>query len=215
MIPNIINFLGDSNSPNGALQYAVVMNGVLQATNNKMACYLKVENFVNTEEAKNMEGKVFSKTDLSNLYHLGDYCFLPDHFKVKGIEYPYSGIIDSERVIHPYDDLMGDYEIEKSFKKFPDITQLLDIFTNSQVDPAKVQKRNTHFRGVGLPVSALHSSMQAFGLSIMDTDFLRLEFFHAAKDKEKVDKVSAPILVTPLKGKNPLYSEIVIINPVI
>ena len=215
MIPNIIDFLGGDNSPNGALKYAVVRNGFLQATNNKMACYLKVENFVKPEEAKNLEGKVFSKTDLSNLYHLGNYCFLPDNFKVKGIEYLYSGIIDSERRIHLYDDLMGDYEIENNFKKFPDITQLLDIFTNNQVDPAKVQKRNTHFRGVGLPISALHSSMQAFDLSIMETDFLRLEFFHTAKDKEKVDKVSAPILVTPLKGKNPLYSEIVIINPVI
>ena len=47
-----------------------------------------------------------------------------------------------------------------------------------------------------------------------DPNYLRLEFFHAQPAKDKVEKPSAAILVSPLKSKYPLYKEMAVIMPV-
>lgn len=224
MFPNITGFISkDPKTP--FLHYAVVLNGKLQATNGKMAYYTSVDTFLSKEEAKIVEGKIFNLEDLKNIhnsmggsrakndmyrasFHKNYYAWWPDTQAGQPVEYV--GIIDSERRIHLYDDLLEDYVLAKDFKKFPDFTTVFPALDGVDIDPAQVQKRNTHFRGVGVPTSMLSVIAESF-----QSDNLRLEFFHAAKDRDKVDKVSAAILVTPMKTKHPIYKEAAIVNPVI
>ena len=50
MFPNILDFLStDPATP--WMHYAIVLNGKLQATNNKMACYIDVSTFIEGEAA--------------------------------------------------------------------------------------------------------------------------------------------------------------------
>lgn len=217
MFPNILDFLStDPAKP--WLHYAVVLNGKLMATNNKMATYIDVRTFCeNEEQVKNIEGKVFSSEDLkfmSNKYltfldiaygELGD----PKNAR------EYSGVIGKDREIKLFDDLMDDYNLVRGFKKFPDFNSIIPALTDNNIDVAKVQKRNTHFRGCGVAVPQMTAISKAFKQSEDGLFNLRFEFFHAAKEKDKVDKPSAPILVTPFKSEFPLYYEACVINPVI
>jgi hypothetical protein len=214
MFPNILDFLStDPAKP--WLHYAVVLNGKLMATNNKMACYIDVRTFCNTEEQiNNIEGKVFNSEDL--IYMRNREIF----FERKGYNYdispmPYTGIIGKDREIRLFDDLMDDYNLVRGFKKFPDFTTIIPALTDHNIDVAKVQKRNTHFRGCGVAVPQMTAISKAFKQSEEGLFNLRFEFFHAAKDKDKADKPSAPILVTPFKSEFPLYYEACVINPVI
>lgn len=230
MFPNILDFLStDPATP--WMHYAIVLNGKLQATNNKMACYIDVSTFIEgVDQIKAIEGKVFNHQDLLNLKNSTDYGerkvnpkYSPA-FHEKGYSWwadtqaasfvEYTGTIGQKREIHMYDDLMDEYVLAKDFKKFPDFTTLIPALDGDDIDVAKVQKRNTHFRGVGVGVSQMVSISKAFQQSHEDLFNLRFEFFHAAKEKEKVNLVSAPILVTPFKSKFPLYEEAAIINPV-
>lgn len=214
MFPNILDFLStDPAKP--WLHYAVVLNGKLMATNNKMACYIDVRTFCNTEEQiNNIEGKVFNSEDL--IYMRNREIF----FERKGYNYdispmPYTGIIGKDREIRLFDDLMDDYNLVRGFKKFPDFTTIIPALTDHNIDVAKVQKRNTHFMGCGVAVPQMTAISKAFKQSEEGLFNLRFEFFHAAKDKDKADKPSAPILVTPFKSEFPLYYEACVINPVI
>lgn len=216
MFPNITDFLStDPATP--WLHYAIVLNGKLQATDAKMACYIDVTTFIEDEaQIKAIEGKVFSKEDLQ--FMKDKYLtFLDTAYGELGDPKnarEYTGTIGEKREIHLYDDLLDEYVLEKSFMKFPDFTTIIPALTGDDIDVAKVQKRNTHFRGVGVGVPQMVSISKAFQQSSENLFNLRFEFFHAAKDKEKVDKVSAPILVTPFKSKFPLYKEVAVINPV-
>lgn len=222
MFPNILDFISkDPATP--WMHYAVVLNGKLMATNNKMACYIDVCTFCDSEEQiKAIEGKVFSREDLEILKD-------PDVESIKfrnvgfsvytdllGLPYSaaYTGTIGQNREISLYDDLMEGYVPEKSFKKFPDFSNIIPALTEYDIDVVKVQKRNTHFRGCGVAVPQMTAIANAFQQSRDDKFNLRFEFFHAAKDKDKVDKPSAPILVTPFTSKFPMYKEACIINPV-
>lgn len=217
MFPNILNFISkDAATP--WLQYAIVLNGKLMATNNKMACYISVDTFIeDPEQIKAIEGKVFNSTDL--IYLKGETIVFSDTgFVIQGTEpkVPYTGIIGPNREIQLFDDLMDDYNLVRGFKKFPDFTTIIPGLTDNDIDVTKIQKRNTHFRSVGLSPSMLTGIAKSFQqFTEHDSDHLRLEFFHAAKDKDKVDKPSAPILVTPFRTKFPLYREAAIINPIL
>lgn len=215
MFPNILDFLSDDASTPW-LHYAVVLNGKLQATNNKMACYIDVNTFIEgPEQIKAIEGKVFNSEDLS-IFPNKNIKFNESGIINNGalIKY-YTGIIGQNREIHLYDDLMEDYNLVRNFKKFPDFTTIIPALTDNEIDVAKVQKRNTHFRAVGIAAPQMMSIANAFQQKEDNKFNLRFEFFHAAKDKDKVDKPSAPILVTPFTSKFPLYKEACIINPVL
>ena len=220
MFPNILDFLStDPATP--WLHYAIVLNGKLQATDNKMACYIDVSTFISDEaQIKAIEGKVFNKSDIEILKDpdVVKLKFLENKFiavcDVSNYEQEYTGTIGQKREIHLYDDLIDEYVLAKNFKKFPDFTEVIPALIDDEIDVVKVQKRNTHFRGVGVGVPQMVSISKAFQQSLEDLFNLRFEFFHATKEKEKVDKVSAPILVTPFKSKFPLYKEAAIINPV-
>lgn len=216
MFPNITGFISkDPKTP--FLGYAIVLNGKLQATNGKMAYYTSVDTFLTEEEAKLVEGKIFTIQELNLFLETDKVEFKEDHYLTESLAdlgdsvyWDYTGTIDSERRIHLYDDLLDEYVLAKDFKKFPDFTTVFPALSGVDIDPAQVQKRNTHFRGVGLATSMLSTIAESF-----DSDNLRLEFFHAAKDRDKVDKVSAAILVTPMKTKHAIYKQAAIINPVI
>jgi hypothetical protein len=215
MFPNILNFISnDLATP--WLHYAVVLNGKLMATNNKMATYIDVCTFCESEEQiKAIEGKVFGSEDLISMR--GEYInFTESGYSIKGFdtEINYPGIIGQNREIQLYDDLMEDYNLARGFKKFPDFSTIIPALTDHDIDVVKVQKRNTHFRGCGVAVPQMTAIANAFQQSKDDRFNLRFEFFHAAKEKDKVDKPSAPILVTPFSSKFPLYKEACIINPV-
>lgn len=213
MFPNILDFLStDPSTP--WMHYAIVLNGKLQATNNKMACYIDVSTFIEDEsQIKVLEGKVFSSKDLENI-GTREVWLAENTFNIDGFVMEYTGTIGQNREIRLYDDLMDEYVLAKDFKKFPDFTTLIPALDGDDIDVAKVQKRNTHFRGIGVGVPQMVSISKAFQQSNDDLFNLRFEFFHADKTKDKVDKVSAPILVTPFKSKFPLYKEAAIINPV-
>ena len=108
----------------------------------------------------------------------------------------------------------ADFEeyIEKNLK-FPDLSSVIyAVGSDGQPDIKKVQSRNTHFRGVNLAPSMLMSIANSFEQK--DPNYLRLEFFHAQAAKDKVERPSAAILVSPLKSKYPLYKEMAVIMPV-
>ncbi len=212
MFPNILDFLSiDPATP--WLHYAIVLNGKLQATNDKMACYIDVSTFISDEaQIKLIEGKVFNSKDLENIGQR-EIWLAEKTFNIDGFAMEYTGTIGQKREIHLYDDLMDEYMLAKNFKKFPDFSDIIPALDGHDIDEAKVQKRNTHFRCVGVAVPQMVSISKAFQQSHEDLFNLRFEFFHAAKGKEKVDKVSAPILVTPFKSKFPIYKEAAIISP--
>ena len=221
MFPNILDFLStDPDTP--WMHYAIVLNGKLQATNNKMACYIDVSTFISDEaQIKLIEGKVFNARDIKRFLasEIDKVIFLKDTYELvyKGelVDVAeYTGTIGQNHEIKLYDDLMDEYVLEKAFKKFPDFTDIIPALIDDEIDVAKVQKRNTHFRGVGVAVPQMVAIANAFQQSKDDLFNLRFEFFHAAKEKEEVNLVSAPILVTPFKSKFPLYKEAAIINPV-
>ena len=217
MFPNILDFLStDPSTP--WLHFAAVLNGKLQATNNKMACYIDVSTFIEDEaQIKAIEGKVFSREDLQELngesFGFGGVGFYK-HGKVNSPQKEYTGTIGQKREIHLHDDLMDEYVLAKNFKKFPDFTDIIPALIDDDIDVAKVQKRNTHFRGVGVVVPQMVAIANAFQQSKDGLFNLRFEFFHADKTKDRVNLVSAPILVTPFKSRFPLYREAAIINPV-
>ena len=186
------------------------------ATNNKMATYIDVCTFCESEEQINaIEGKVFGSEDLISMR--GESInFTESGYSIKGFdtEINYPGIIGQNREIQLYDELMEDYNLARGFKKFPDFSTIIPALTDYDIDVVKVQKRNTHFRGCGVAVPQMTAIANAFQQSKDDKFNLRFEFFHAAKEKDKVDKPSAPILVTPFSSKFPLYKEACIINPV-
>lgn len=215
MFPNILDFLStDPATP--WMHYAIVLNGKLQATNNKMACYIDVSTFIEDDaQIKALEGKVFKGSCINALMSSSEYNFSENSYNLGNrAEFEYRGKIGQNREIRLYDDLMDEYVMAKDFKKFPDFTTLIPALGGDDIDVAKVQKRNTHFRGVGVGVPQMVSISKAFQQSNDDLFNLRFEFFHADKTKDKVNLVSAPILVTPFKSKFPLYKEAAIINPV-
>lgn len=221
MFPKIKDFLSDPADNTPFMEYAVLLNGFLQATNNKVAYYASVE--ILTEDAKLrdlLEKKVFSREDLIALEDAIMIEYRVDGFKIyydeKGSVYrQWSGVIDSERRISLYDDLMDEFILAQDFKKFPDLTQVIPALAkNGDIDVKQTQVRNCHFRGVGMHANSLAIITGALRFKNPEKPYIRLEFFHADKTKEKIDKVSAAILVTAISSKFPAYKEVAIVTPV-
>lgn len=216
--PDIVNFL-DSEGKSPEMQYAAVLNGRLQATNRHIGCYIDVDVFcTDPEQRKNLEGKIFDVEDLllikdldtKNITFNKEGYILSTH--LNKIFRPYTGIVDTKSLkISIYDADFEEY-IEKNLK-FPDLASVIyAVGSDGQPDIKKIQSRNTHFRGVNLAPSMLMSIANSFEQK--DPNYLRLEFFHAQPAKDKVEKPSAAILVSPLKSKYPLYKEMGVIMPV-
>ena len=216
--PDIVNFL-DSEGKSPEMQYGAVLNGRLQATNRHIGCYIDVDVFcTDPEQRKNLEGKIFDVEDLLLIKDLGtkniafnkDGYILSTHLNT--LSRPYTGIVDTKSLkISIYDADFEEY-IEKHLK-FPDLASVIyAVGSDGQPDIKKVQSRNTHFRGVNLAPSMLMSIANSFEQK--DPNYLRLEFFHAQAAKDKVERPSAAILVSPLKSKYPLYKEMAVIMPV-
>ena len=216
--PDIVNFL-DSEGKSPEMQYAAVLNGRLQATNRHIGCYIDVDVFcTDPEQRKNLEGKIFDVEDLllikdldtKNITFNKEGYILSTHLNT--LSRPYTGIVDTKSLkISIYDADFEEY-IEKNLK-FPDLASVIyAVGSDGQPDIKKVQSRNTHFRGVNLAPSMLMSIANSFEQK--DPNYLRLEFFHAQPAKDKVERPSAAILVSPLKSKYPLYKEMGVIMPV-
>lgn len=218
--PDILKYLA-TDTKNPERQYAAVIDGRLQATNGHIGCYIDVDVFCDdAEQRNNLEGKLFSFENLRRLSDpsISKVIFNPDSFDIitDNDEDPlflvYTGTVDPKtRKISLYDDIFDEY-IEKSYK-FPGLASVIyAIGSDGQPDIKKIQSRNTHFRGVNLDPSLLMNIANSF--EIKDPNYLRLEFFHAQPAKDKVEKPSAAILVSPLKSKYPLYKEMAVIMPV-
>ena len=216
--PDIVNFL-DSEGKSPEMQYAAVLNGRLQATNRHIGCYIDVDVFcTDPEQRKNLEGKIFDVEDLllikdldtKNITFNKEGYILSTHLNT--LSRPYTGIVDTKSIkISIYDADFEEY-IEKNLK-FPDLASVIyAVGSDGQPDIKKIQSRNTHFRGVNLDPSLLMNIANSF--ETKDPNYLRLEFFHAHPAKDKVERPSAAILVSPLKSKYPLYKEMAVIMPV-
>ena len=216
--PDIVNFL-DSEGKSPEMQYAAVLNGRLQATNRHIGCYIDVDVFcTDPEQRKNLEGKIFDVEDLllikdldtKNITFNKEGYILSTHLNT--LSRPYTGIVDTKSIkISIYDADFEEY-IEKNLK-FPDLASVIyAVGSDGQPDIKKIQSRNTHFRGVNLDPSLLMNIANSFEQK--DPNYLRLEFFHAQPAKDKVERPSAAILVSPLKSKYPLYKEMAVIMPV-
>ena len=216
--PDILKYLA-TDTKNPERQYAAVIDGRLQATNGHIGCYIDVDVFcTDPEQRKNLEGKIFDVEDLllikdldtKNITFNKEGYILSTHLNT--LSRPYTGIVDTKSLkISIYDADFDDY-LEKSYK-FPDLASVIYAMgSDGQPDIKKIQSRNTHFRGVNLDPSLLMNIANSF--ETKDPNYLRLEFFHAQPAKDKVEKPSAAILVSPLKSKYPLYKEMAVIMPV-
>ena len=203
-----------------ATGFAAVLNGRLQATDGSMGCYIAVETFcTDPEQAKILEGKCFDLGTVQMLQNFTDdskYKFCEEFIEIyDGIEYRYSATVDPKTMkLSFYDDLLEDFVEEPDAPKLPDLSKVIYALTDGQPDVAKIQKRNTHFRGVNVCPTRLAVIAESFAKEGEALPFLRLEFFHAQAAKDKVDKPSAAILVSPMKSEHPLYAEMAVIMPV-
>lgn len=222
MFPNIKGILStDEKKP--FLQYAVVLNGHLQACNNRIAYYSSVEILTDKPKERDiLEKKIFNREDLELLSDekLTMVEYREDGFKMyfddkESVYRQWAGKIDEKREIHLWDDMLEDfYQPVENFNKFPDLKTVVPALSkNGTIDIKQVQVRNTHFRGLGVATDIIATAGLAFMGNV--DNFLRLEFFHADKTKDKVEKVTAAILVTPFKSKFKIYQEALVIVPVL
>lgn len=203
MFPKISQFLPDDG-------FAVVIDGRLQATDRHIGAYIDVSTFCPNPEF--LENKAFDLVQV-RMMESQPVTFNENFmiFEEGNMEYP--AIVDPKTMkIALYDDLMDDYLEDEDSPKVDDLRKVIYALTDGQPDVAKIQKRNTHFRGVNLDAQRLLTVAQCF--QNQDPGFIRLEFFHAQPAKEKVDKPSAAIVVSPIKTDFPLYAEMAVIMPV-
>lgn len=219
--PKITGFLSDPSDNTPHLEHAVVLNGYLHATNNKAAYYGSVELLTPDAKLRDMlEKKVFNREDLDALENTSLVEYREDGFKCyyedgKAVFREWSGQIDTARQIHLYDDLMDEFVLAGNYKKYPDFAQIIPALTkNGDIDAKQIQVRNCHFRSVGMHAQSLSVITEALSFKMVEKPYLRLEFFHADKTKDKVDKVSAAIIVSAISSAFDSYKEIGIITPV-
>lgn len=200
-----------------ATGFAAVLNGRLQATDRQMGCYIAVETFcTDPEQAKILEGKCFDKKTIQGMERADDApIFTESGVELQDRLMPYSATVDPKTMkLSFYDDLLEDFVEDPDAPKLPDLSKVIYALTDGQPDVAKIQKRNTHFRGVNVCPTRLAVIAGSFAKKGEALPFLRLEFFHAQASKDKVDTPSAAILVSPIKSEHPLYAEMAVIMPV-
>ena len=199
-----------------ATGFAAVLNGRLQATDGSMGCYIAVETFcTDPEQAKILEGKCFDLNTVQDMEQADSLIFSEQGIGILDGRQPYSATVDPKTLkLSFYDDLLEDFVEEPDAPKLPDLSKVIYALTDGQPDVAKIQKRNTHFRGVNVCPTRLAVIAESFAKEGEALPFLRLEFFHAQAAKDKVDKPSAAILVSPMKSEHPLYAEMAVLMPV-
>ena len=199
-----------------ATGFAAVLNGRLQATDRIMGCYIAVETFCSDpEQAKILEGKCFDLNTVQYMEQADSLIFSEQGIDILDGRQPYSATVDPKTMkLSFYDDLLEDFVEEPDAPKLPDLSKFIYALTDGQPDVAKIQKRNTHFRGVNFCPTRLAVIAESFAKEGEPLPFLRLEFFHAQAAKDKVDKPSAAILVSPMKSEHTLYAEMAVIMPV-
>ena len=209
MLPKISEYIT-------ATGFAAVLNGRLQATDGSMGCYIAVETFCSDpEQAKILEGKCFDKRFIELMQADNAPIFTESGVELQDGLMPYSATVDPKTMkLSFYDDLLEDFVEEPDAPKLPDLSKVIYALTDGQPDVAKIQKRNTHFRGVNICPTRLAVIAESFAKEGEALPFLRLEFFHAQAAKDMVDKPSAAILVSPIKSEHPLYAEMAVIMPV-
>lgn len=217
--PKIKRFLNNTEEQT-ALHYAVILNGYLQATNNKVGYYGSVE--ILTEDAKQrdiLEKKVFSLEDLDALDAAVRVEYRVDGFKIsyedgKSLFRSWAGIIDAERQISLYDDLMDEMILAQDFKKFPDMRAIVPALSKGDIDKKAVEGRSTYFRSCNMHADSLSIITEALSHKNPESPFISLHFFHADKTKDKANTVTAPILVTAIASAFADFKEVGIISPV-
>ena len=199
-----------------ATGFAAVLNGRLQATDRFMGCYIAVETFcTDPEQAKILEGKCFDLNTVQNMEQADSLIFYEQGIDILDDRQPYSATVDPKTMkLSFYDDFLEDFVEEPDAPKLPDLSKFIYALTDGQPDVAKIQKRITHFRGVNVCPTKLAVIAESFAKEGEALPFLRLEFFHAQAAKDKVDKPSAAILVSPMKSEHPLYAEMAVLMPV-
>ena len=199
-----------------ATGFAAVLNGRLQATDGSMGCYIAVETFcTDPAQAKILEGKCFDLNTVRDMEQADSLIFSEQGIGILDGRQPYSATVDPKTLkLSFYDDLLEDFVEESDAPKLPDLSKVIYALTDGQPDVAKIQKRNTHFRGVNVCPTRLAVIAESFAKKGEAPPFLRLEFFHAQAAKDKVDKPSAAILVSPIKSEHPLYAEMAVVMPV-
>lgn len=222
MFPDIRDYLStDDKKP--VMQYAVVLNGILQATNNRIAYYSSVEILSDKPAERDfLEKKIFSREDLELLADkaLTMVEYRADGFKIYYDDKPsvfrqWAGKIDFRREIFLWEDMMEDfYQPTENFTKFPDLTTVIPALAkNGAIDIKEVNNRGAHFREIGIAPELLEIVNRSFAGN--KDGYLRMELFHADKTKDKVNKVTAAILVTPYTTPFKIYQEAAIVVPVV
>lgn len=199
-----------------ATGFAAVLNGRLQATDRIIGCYIAVETFcTDPEQAKILEGKCFDLNTVQDMEQADSLIFSEQGIDILDDRQPYSATVDPKTMkLSFYDDLLEDFVEEPDAPKLPDLSKFIYALTDGQPDVVKIQKRNTYFRGVNICPTRLAEIAESFAKEGEALPFLRMEFFHAQAAKDKVDKPSAAILVSPMKSEHPLYAEMAVLMPV-
>lgn len=216
--PKIKRFLADPESNLPHMQYAVILNGYLQATNNKVGYYGSVE--ILAEDAKLrdlLEKKIFNLEDLETLEDAVKIEYRVDGFKCyyengKTKFRSWAGQIDSERHLYLYDDLL-DEMLSTDFKKFPDMRAIIPALSKGDIDKKAVEDRGNYFRGVNMHADSLSIITEALSYKYPDSPFISLHFFHADKSRVQVNTVTAPILVTATQSAYDKYKEVGVVSP--
>ena len=218
--PKIKRFLNASEDQS-SMHYAVILNGYLQATNNTVGYYGSVE--ILTEEAKLrdlLEKRVFSREDLEALEDAIKIEYRVDGFKCyyeekNAVFRSWTGQIDSDRQIFLYDDLMDEMILAKDFKKFPDMRLIVPALTKGDIDKKAIEDRSSYFRSCGIHADSLAIITEALHFKYEDRKYISMSFFHADKTKDKVNTVTAPILVTALHSAYDGIREVGVVSPVL
>lgn len=218
--PKIKRFLKNSEEET-CMHYAVILNGYLQATNNVVGYYGSVE--ILTEDAKLrdlLEKKIFNRTDLETLEDAIKIEYRADGFKCyyedkKSVFRAWAGQIDSDRQIYLYDDLMDEMILAQDFKKFPDMRLIVPALSKGDIDKKAIDSRPSYFRSCGIHADSLSIITEALSFKYEDKPYINMQFFHADKTKDKVNTVTAPILVTATHSAYDGYKEVGVVSPVL
>lgn len=217
MFPKISKYLG-AQWPH---TFAGVYKGRLCASNTKIAYYGSVEILTDDPKQRDiLEKKLFTMDDLLLLEKAERVEWRSDGFKITlsdgKTEYrDWSGEIDDSLVIYTYDDLMGEMVPNPNSPKFYDYSRIIPCAGHDgQIDEIKFKNRGTYFRSIGLPSDSLQIIGDSFHFVNPDKKYLTLDLIHADPSKDKVERPSAPIVVTPKAGKYKQFMEMAVIMPV-
>lgn len=221
--PKLHPLLKDEQVGKLSFRYAVVLNGFIQCVNRTGGVYLKASNYIDEKYLPIVERKAFNGEILEQMHLADEIEFKEREIVLKfgsqsSVEgqstkrFEYSGQLDEKGQILLYDDLLEDFD-EFSGDSFEGLDNILKmILTDGAPDVKKMQKRNTHFRGAMFDPSLMMAYVDVFSFK-KEERIISMEFLHADLTKDKVERPSAPIIMSPVSGKNPLYEDIAFMMP--